>query len=471
MTHHYDTSLGNHIVNLSVINPYNQQNVADIPFETEAQISEKLGRTTTAFGIWSGLPLEERVHHIRVGLDRLRSQADRIIRDVTLQMGKPITQSRGEFETLFDRAETCINLAPEALRPDILSEKPGFVRRIEHAPLGVVFDIAAWNYPLVIPINVIVPALLAGNTVMIKHSAKTPLCGRAFAEAFGGLDIPDLVTDLVIDHEQTARLIGDPRVKHVSFTGSVEGGREIYRHTAERLIDAGLELGGKDPAYVAEDADLDFAVENIVDGACYNAGQSCCAVERVYVHRSLYDQFLAKAQPILEKYRGGDPLEESTTIGPLASRGALDGLEEQVNDAVARGARLLCGGGRVPDVAGNFFAATLLADVPQDALAMQEESFGPLLPVAPVEDDEEAVRCMNDSRFGLTASVWTSSVERAERLATQLDAGTIFQNRCDYLDPALPWTGVGESGKGSTLSPYGFLHLTRRKSIHFRTET
>jgi acyl-CoA reductase-like NAD-dependent aldehyde dehydrogenase len=251
----------------------------------------------------------------------------------------------------------------------------------------------------------------------------------------------------------------------------VEGGREVYRHASKRLIDAGLELGGKDPAYVAEDADLEYAVANVVDGACYNAGQSCCAVERAYVHESLYGQFLEKAKGLLERYVLGDPLSDATSMGPLASRGAPDFLARQTEDALRRGARLITGGGRIAGSAGNFFEPTLLADVPNDADVMQEESFGPVLPVLAVKSDDEAIRLMNDTRFGLTASVWTSSVERAERFGREVNAGMIYQNRCDYIDPAQPWTGWGESGKGSTMSKYGFFHLTKRKAIHFRTKT
>jgi len=382
-------------------------------------------------------------------------------------MGRPLANARGELATMFDRADQSISDAPTALAADVLP-KDGFVRRIEHEPLGIVLDIAAWNYPLVIPINVIVPALLAGNVVLLKHSAKTPLSGQAFARAFGALDVPDLVTELTLTHEQTADLIGRPQIDHVCFTGSVDGGRRIYQAVAKsRLIDVGLELGGKDPAYVAADADVEFAAANLVDGACFNAGQSCCAIERVYVHRDLYESFLEKAATHLAAYQLGDPLLESTTMGPLASRGAPAFLQRQVDDATGRGARLLIGG-HVPKRLGNFYPPTLLADVQNDAAVMQEESFGPLLPVSRVSDDDEALAKMNDSSFGLTASIWTADPERAESLASRLSAGTIFQNRCDFLDPTLPWTGWGESGKGSTLSRYGFYHLTRRKSIHFR---
>jgi len=453
---------------LTATNPYDQSIVAEIPYESTEQIASKVGATAAAQSRWKALTLDERIRIVSAGLDHLRASSDKIVREVSLQMGKPLAQGAGELATMFDRAEQIITDAPLALAADELPNL-GFTRRIEHEPLGVVLDIAAWNYPLVIPINVLLPALLAGNTVLLKHSAKTPLTGQAFGEAFGSLEVPDLVINLTLTHQQTAKLIENPQVDHVSFTGSVEGGQRIYQAVASsRLIDVGLELGGKDPAYVAADADVEFAASNLVDGACYNAGQSCCAIERVYVHQNLYEDFLEQAQKSLSAYQLGDPLVESTTMGPLASQNAPAFLQQQVDEAVRRGARLLVGGQIPKDWGGNFYAPTLLADVENSAAVMQVESFGPLLPVCAVKDDEEAIARMNDSVFGLTASVWTNDRQRAEHLASHLNSGTIFQNRCDFLDPALPWTGWGESGKGSTLSRYGFYHLTRRKSIHFR---
>jgi acyl-CoA reductase-like NAD-dependent aldehyde dehydrogenase len=453
---------------LTITNPYDQSIVAEIPFDSRKEIDAKLQASAAAFGKWQYLPLADRIRIVKTGLGRMKQAGEEIARHVTLQMGKPLAQARGELATMFDRANQAIADAPAALAPDVLP-KEGFVRRIEHEPLGLVLDVAAWNYPLLIPINVIIPALLAGNVVLLKHSAKTPLTGQAFADAFSGLEVPHLVTNLTLTHEQTAELVGHPQVAHVSFTGSVEGGRRIYQSVARsRLIDVGLELGGKDPAYVAADADLEFAVTNLVDGACYNAGQSCCAIERVYVHQDLYEPFLARAATLLAEYRLGNPLDDSTTMGPLASREAPKFLRSQVEDATSRGARLLVGGHGPAELAGNFYLPTLLADVANEVDVMQQESFGPLLPVCSVRNDQEALALMNDSAFGLTASIWTVDQERAEYFARRLHAGTIFQNRCDYIDPALPWTGWGESGKGSTLSRFGFYHLTRRKTIHFR---
>ena len=451
-----------------VINPYDQSLVCELPYDQGQVLERKLLAAARAYEFWRRFPLDRRIEQVQKGLANFRRSSEEIAREISQQMGKPIAQSRREVQTFFERADYMVSIAKETLSPDILPRKKGFVRRIEHVPLGVVLNMGAWNYPLLIPVNVIVPALLAGNVVLLKHSAQTPLCGKQFEKAFGDLDPPHLVTSLLLTHAETERLILDPRIKHVAFTGSVEGGHKIYQQAAKRFLDVGLELGGKDPAYIAEDADLDFAAANIVDGACYNAGQSCCSVERIYVHRALYGPFLEKAATLLAKYRLGNPMDENITMGPLASRSALDGLEEKVAEAQSLGARLIMGGKRVANMRGNFFPPTLLANVVNHSRIMQEESFAPILPVHPVKDDNEAIARMNDTVFGLTASVWTKSAERAEVFARELDAGTIFQNRCDYLDPALPWTSARDSGKGSTLSEYGFYQLTRRKSIHFR---
>lgn len=451
---------------LKVINPYSQAVYHEMAFDRPEALNRKILNALEAFRSWRRLPLAERIAIIREGLDYFDRHREPIAAEITAQMGKPIREARAELDGFFERANHMLAGAPEVLAPDVLPAKPGLERRIRHEPLGVVFDIAAWNYPLLIAVNVVVPALAAGNAVLLKHSARTPLCGGHFEKAWA--HYPGLVNHLVLSHEDTAAVIRDPRVAHVVFTGSVTGGRHIQGLIGERFIGAGLELGGKDPAYVAGDADLAFAVANLVEGACYNAGQSCCAVERVYVHRDLYETFVAQAQEAINALRPGDPMDPATTLGPLADRGALERLEAQVRDAVQRGARLLTGGCRLKAQSGNFFAPTLLADVPNAAEVMQTESFGPILPVQSVTDDRQALEKMNDSRYGLTASVWTRSRQRADWLATRLEAGTVYQNRCDYLDPGLPWSGVKDSGRGVSLSPHGYYHLTRTKSLHFR---
>jgi acyl-CoA reductase-like NAD-dependent aldehyde dehydrogenase len=310
-----------------------------------------------------------------------------------------------------------------------------------------VLDIAAWNYPLLIAVNVVVPALLAGNGVLIKHSTKTPLCGGHFETAFGSA-MPGLVQNLILTHDQTLAIFKGGLVDHAVFTGSVTGGREIYRAVAEHFNDVGLELGGKDAAYVAEDADLAFTVPNVVDGACYNAGQSCCAVERAYVHRSCHDAFIECAETVMSEYPPGRSTRRKLNHG-------ASGIPRRAGSAGPPGGGCGCKGRPVDPgrqahggTDGNFYLPTLLVDVPNDAEVMQAESFGPILPVLAVESDQEAEERMNDSRFGLTASVWTGSQERAEWFARRLKVGTVYQNRCDYLDPALPWTGAGDSGKG-----------------------
>jgi acyl-CoA reductase-like NAD-dependent aldehyde dehydrogenase len=310
--------------------------------------------------------------------------------------------------------------------------------------------------------------------VLIKHAVRTALCGEAFARCFSAAGAPEgLVTAVDATHATTARILARPEVSFVSFTGSVRGGHEVYAEAARRFIDAGLELGGKDPAYVAADADFDHAVANLVDGAFYNAGQSCCGIERIYVHSQLYDRFVEAAVAEVKKLRMGDPLDAQTTLGPLAQPGAPEKLAAQVEEARAKGGRVLCGGAPTRhEGKGRFFDPCVVADATHAMHGlMVEESFGPVVGIARVKDDDEAVRLMNDSPYGLTAAIWTRDQERAFRIGAQVETGTFFMNRCDYLDPSLPWTGVKDTGKGMSLSRYGFLSLTRRKSFHLRTQT
>ncbi len=452
---------------LKVINPYDQSVYREMAFDGPDERESKIRLASETFRRWRRVPLAERIAVIREGLDYFDRHREAIAAEITAQMGKPVREARNECDGFFERAEHMLAAAPQVLAPEVLPKKPGLDRAIRHEPLGIVLDIAAWNYPLLIAVNIVVPALAAGNTVLLKHSARTPLCGRRFQAAFR--HYPGLVTHLVLNHEDTAALVGDPRVAHVAFTGSVSGGRRIQRAIDGRFIDAGLELGGKDPAYVAVDADLDVAVPGVVEGALYNAGQSCCAVERVYVHHAHYAAFIDRARETMRAYRPGDPMDSSTTLGPLADPDAPERLTAQIRDALSRGARLVAGGQPLDRAAGRFFAPTLLAEVPNAADVMQIESFGPILPVQAVTDDREALTRMNDSRYGLTASIWTRSRKRVDWMAERLEVGTVFQNRCDYLDPGLPWSGVKDSGRGVSLSSYGYYQLTRTKSLHFRT--
>jgi len=452
---------------LTVVSPASGAPLREIACTPLPEVSSRIEAARAAQRRWARKSVGERVAQLADLLGYFRTEREAVARDLAREMGKPLAQARGEVDTLLGRSEYLLSIAEEALAPERPRKKDGFELRIQHEPLGLVLVIAPWNYPLIVPGNVIVPALVAGNAVVLKHSPRSPAAGEHFARALATLSEPDVFQNLIVPDAEAGALVADGRLDHVAFTGSVPTGRGVYRAAAERLASVGLELGGKDPSYVAADADLGFAAENVVDGACYNAGQSCCAVERAYVHASLYPDFLERATLAMQAYVLGDPLEEATTLGPLVDRAALERVEAHVADALARGARLLCGGRRAAEP-GFFYAPTLLADVPDEALVMREETFGPVLPVRAVTDDDEALAAMNASRFGLTASVWTRDPERAERFVAELEAGTVFQNRCDYLDPALPWTGWKESGLGSTLSRHGFLHLTRRRSVHLR---
>jgi acyl-CoA reductase-like NAD-dependent aldehyde dehydrogenase len=454
----------------TLINPANETVYRTIEPTPESELASILERMRRAQQAWRDVPVERRVEICRPFLDAFRSMKEKVALEITRQMGKPIQQARREVDTMLDRAETMMRLAPGALADDVLAPKPGFRRFIRHEPLGIVLDIPAWNYPLLIAVNVVVPALLAGNAVLIKHARLTPLCGDAFVEAFRKTDLPpDLIASIHVTHDTVRKLIEARAVDFISFTGSVEGGRQVYQEASKQLLDMGLELGGKDPAFVCEDCDFQFTVENLVDGAFYNCGQSCCAVERIYVMRPLFQRFVDAYVAEVEKYVIGDPEDERTTLGPLAQRKAVEFMEFQVQDAVAKGARVLTGGKRLPGP-GYYFQPSVLVNVDHSMSVMMEESFGPVIGIMPVDSEEEAIRLMNDSPYGLTASIWTQDPERGERLGHQVATGTLYVNRCDYLDPELAWVGIKDSGHGCTLSHLGYLYLTRPKSFHIRTQ-
>ncbi|QSQ18838.1 aldehyde dehydrogenase family protein [Pyxidicoccus parkwayensis] len=458
--------MSTHIVD----NPYTGDVAASVEPTSPAQLDAVLERARSASRALRAMRVEERVKLVLRACDAMEKRTDAIARDITRQMGKPLSQARGEVGGMAGRLRHMASIAPESLADIVLPPKDGFERRIAKEPLGVVLDLPAWNYPLLTAVNAVAPAVLAGNAVVVKHSPRTPLCGEHFARAFVEAGAPEgTVQAIFLDYAATEKLVGDARVDHVLFTGSVLGGHKMQAAAKDRFLHIGLELGGNDPAYVAPDCDFDKTVENIVDGAMYNAGQSCCAVERVYVHQSLYQRFVDAVEPLVRAYVMGDPESDKTTLGPIAQPWHPAELETFVEDATRRGAKLICGG-RTTQVngRGRFFEPTLLKDVSAEAKVMREESFGPLLPISPVSSDEEALARMNASSLGLTASVWTSDRDRADRLARQLEAGTVYMNRCDSLDPALPWSGVKSSGRGVTLSALGFDSLTRPKALHYR---
>jgi len=452
-------------------NPFTLEPIAQYDAETDAQVAAKAAAARSAFASWRRVPVGERVAMLREALRYFETHRETIANDISEQMGRPLHQAGGEVSGLFERAEHLLSIAEETLSPDELGERNGCDRRIVHEPLGVVFVISAWNYPLLITINGVLAALLAGNTVLLKHAAQTLSIGRHFAAAFGTIPgHPGLVQDIVVDHDVAGRLIREGDIDHVVFTGSVGGGRRVYEHAAARFIDCALELGGKDGAYVAADAGPKAAAEGLVDGAMFNAGQSCCGIERVYVHASLHDAFVSHCKTLVAAYVLGDPRDPATTMGPLAAAKSAGPMEAQIADAIAKGATLVCGGKTRTIGKGTYFQPTLLTGVTHDMLVMQEENFGPILPVMSVSSDDEALERINDSRYGLTCAIYTQGRTLAERFANGANTGTVFMNRCDYLDPALPWTGVNDSGKGSTLSTYGFFAMTRRKALNFRVK-
>ena len=396
------------------------------------------------------------------------ANADKLGEELTWQIGRPISQSPGEIKRGFqERALYMASLSAQALKDIEVEEQPGFRRFIRRESLGVVLVLAPWNYPWLTSVNAVVPALLAGNAVILKTAAQTPLVAERYAEAFAAAGLPRGVFQMLhLEHPQVEKLIGDARVDYVAFTGSVEGGRAVQRAAAGRFIGMGLELGGKDPAYVRADADLAAAIENLVDGSYFNSGQSCCGIERIYVQQAVFDRFVEGFVELTRKYRFGNPLDPQTNLGPMVRTGAADFVRRQIGEAVSRGARKLVD---MKDQPGTpYLPPEVLVGVDHGMSIMTEETFGPAVGIMPVRDDDEAIALMNDSRYGLTASIWTADADAALSIGDRVQTGTWFMNRCDYLDPALAWTGVKDSGRGCTLSRLGLEAFTRPKSFHLK---
>jgi acyl-CoA reductase-like NAD-dependent aldehyde dehydrogenase len=417
---------------------------------------------------WKQVPVAERAATCRRMAEWCVARAEEIATELSWQMGRPVAQSPGELRRGFhERALFMCDSAAETLADIQVQPKPGFERFIRREPLGVVLVVAPWNYPWLTSVNAVVPALLAGNAVILKMAAQTPLVAERYADAFKAAGLPPGVFQFLhMSHDQVAKTIADPRIAFVAFTGSVPGGHAIQQAAAKRFIGTGLELGGKDPAYVRADADLKFAVENLVDGAYFNSGQSCCGIERIYVERKIHKDFVEAFAELTRQYRLGNPLEKDTTLGPLVRTEAADSVRAQIRQAVKKGARALL---QLKDRPRSpYLPPEVLIDVDHGMDVMVEESFGPVVGIQAVKDDEEAVKLMNDSRYGLTASIWTQDRDAALSIGERVETGTWFMNRCDYLDPALAWTGVKDSGRGCTLSRLGLETFTRPKSFHLR---
>jgi acyl-CoA reductase-like NAD-dependent aldehyde dehydrogenase len=437
------------------------------------QIDACVKKSAAAQKQWKATPVEERAALCSKMVDAFVANKEVIGEELGWMMGRPVRYGQGEVAGMEERARHMIDIAPKALETVQLEEKAGFTRYIKREALGVVFVIAPWNFPYLTAINAIMPALMAGNTVILKHSAQTPLCAERLAQAFEAAGLPEGVFQYMhLSHADTAKVIQNENIAHVCFTGSVNAGASIEKSAAGRFIGLGLELGGKDPAYVRADVDLDQAVDTVIDGAFFNSGQSCCGIERIYVDASIHDAFIEKATAIINGYNLGPANDQATTLGPMVKASAADFVRSQINDAVAQGATSHIDESAFPmSKAGTpYLAPQLLSNVTHEMRVMTEESFGPVVGVQKVESDEQAIALMNDSEFGLTASIFTKDIETGIALGEQLETGTFFINRCDYLDPALAWTGVKNSGRGCTLSSLGYEQLTRPKSFHIKTQ-
>jgi len=459
---------------LRTYSPIDGSLVVERPLASEVEIAAALTRARAAQRGWASLDVAVRAAAASRFVDEFVAMQADVAREITRQMGRPIRYTPNEVGGFEERARYMIAAAPQALADLDVGPKPGFRRFIRRVPLGIVLVVAPWNYPLLTAVNAVVPALMAGNAVLLKHSHQTPLCAERMAEAIGRAGLPaGLLQFLHLGHDATAALIKSPEIDYVAFTGSVPGGDAVEHAAAGRFIGVGLELGGKDPGYVRADANLDHAIENLVDGAFFNSGQSCCGIERIYVDERVYDRFVEGAVELTRKYVLGDPMKPETTLGPLVRKSAADHVRRQIAEAVAKGARALIDPREFPASREGtpYLAPQILVSVDHGMRVMTEESFGPVVGIMKVRSDDEAVALMNDSAYGLTAAIWTSDPEAAISIGDRIATGTCFMNRCDYLDPALAWTGVKHSGRGVSLSVLGYQHLTRPKSFHLRIVT
>ncbi len=421
---------------------------------------------------WKQTSIKDRTIICKKAIDYFLNNADEIGEELTWQMGRPIRYAPFEITKGFqERANYMIDIAEAALSNIFTEKLTGFQRFIKREPLGTVLVLAPWNYPYLTSVNAIIPAIMAGNSVILKHAQQTPLCAERYAKAFEYADLPKgLFQYLHLDHAQVARLIKDQRIDFVAFTGSVAGGKAVQRAVSKRFINIGLELGGKDPAYVRTDAHLENAIENLVDGAFFNSGQSCCGIERIYVQKQIFEPFVEGFVALTREYKLGNPLEQTTTLGPMVRTSAAKFAQKQIRKAVKQGARALIDPVLFPahNKKTPYMAPQVLIDVNHSMKIMREETFAPVVGIMPVKDDTVAIKLMNDSQYGLTASIWTQDIDRAVKIGDQIETGTFFMNRCDYLDPALAWTGVKDSGRGCTLSALGYEALTRPKSFHLK---
>lgn len=452
------------------LSPIDGREVARRKTASADEIRRAIDAARKAQAEWARVPLADRCAAMLRFLAEMKAQNADVTKELALQMGRPVRYG-GEYGSFEGRVQAMVDLAPEALVPVVPAAKEGFTRYIRRDPLGLLFSIAPWNYPYLTAVNTVVPGLIAGNAVILKAATQTILTGERFQAAMDKAGLPKgLFQNLVLSHDDTTRILSAGEVDHVSFTGSVAGGRAVEKAAAGTFTSIGLELGGKDPAYVRADANVEHAVENLVDGAFFNSGQSCCGVERIYVAAPIFDKFVDGFVALTRQYVLDDPLSPQTTLGPMAATRFADVVRQQTAQAVTKGAKSHIDTSKFARNRDGtpWLAPQVLTNVDHSMAVMTEESFGPVVGIMKVKDDAEALRLMNDSPYGLTASVWTRDEAAAERIGGDIQTGTVLMNRCDYLDPYLAWTGVKDTGRGASLSRIGYEMLTRPKSFHLR---
>ena len=454
---------------MKILNPATNAVVAEVAEDGAASVRAKYLRARTVQPVWAAVPMKRRLASIQAFRERITQSQEKLAQTLTSEVGKPIKQSRNELNGLLGRIDFFLAEAAHVLREEkvFADAKQKLEERISHEPLGVIANISAWNYPYFVGGNVFIPALLAGNAVLYKPSEFATLTGMRIAEMLVASGVPEDVFIPVIGGGKIGATLLNQPVDGVFFTGSYATGTGIGAKAGRKMIKVQLELGGKDPVYVCDDVDVGTAAASIADGAFYNTGQSCCSVERIYVHESVHDAFVRAFVAEVKGFRMGDPTDETTYIGAITRRPQLDVLRKQVADAKKRGAKLLTGG-NIVQKKGNWFEPTVFVDVNHKMALMKDESFGPIIGIQKVKDDAEAVALMNDSEYGLTAGVYTPNAKRARAILAQVHSGSVYWNCCDRVSPRLPWSGVGHSGIGLTLSTYGIATFTRPKAWHLR---
>ncbi|KAF4555547.1 Aldehyde dehydrogenase-like protein 16 [Elsinoe fawcettii] len=459
---------------ITTISPATNAPIVTRQGPTAAELLDLPARSARAFDSFRKTTLAHRQHIIRKALDLLLERQDELAQELTEQMGRPIAFAAKEITTAVARGEYLLKISGDALADTPGEPQQGFKRFVRKVPLGPVLILFPWNYPYLTLINSIVPAILSGNTVIIKPSPQTPTSAERVYEVLTQAGAPEHVVQYFHcgDFAKIEQLVKAPEIHLICFTGSVAGGLAVQKAASDRVpVRVGLELGGKDPAYVREDVDIEWAAEEIVDGAVFNSGQSCCSLERVYVDEKIHDSFVAAVQKVLSGYKLGDPADKGTHVGPVVSKRSAETIRTHIEDALSKGAQDATPKNESfqnPPKDGNYVAPTVLINVSHDMIVMKEETFGPVVPIMKVKSDDEAVKLMNDSEFGLTASIWTKDVEKGNQLADDIDAGTVFVNRADYPSPDLAWVGIKNSGKGQTLSKFGFDQFSKLKSYHIK---